>query len=103
MREEGQNYRNLTLILRREGKQATFYLCGFFLKTQKTEETTDIIIQQGCADMDSHTCPRGVHSALYFWGQPGLVYLELAGRESKDNKNIAVALHARSTQITQGY
>lgn len=59
-----------------------------------------IIIQQGCADMDSHTCPWGVLSALYCWGQPGPVYLELAEIESKDNKNIAVALHARSTGTT---
>lgn len=29
----------------------------FFLKTQKTEKTVDIIIQQGCGDMNSHTRP----------------------------------------------
>lgn len=32
-------------------------LFGFFLKTQKTEKTVDIIIQQGCGDMNSHTRP----------------------------------------------
>lgn len=58
-------------------------LFGFFLETQKTEKTMDIIIQQGCADMDSHTCPWSVLSALYFWGQPVLVYLELSETEQR--------------------
>lgn len=47
-----------------------------------------------------HELPYTSISVLYFRGQPGLVYLELAETESKDNKNIAIALHASFTQIT---